>query len=135
MLLEKTAQIRLVGEVQPVGNLLYREFRGLEQHLDLEDHRAVDELLGRRVGHAADDRGQITRRYTKPVGIEYHLALLRAMFVHKSHETLEKIGLARGARLRMHIGSKPPRFVESLQQDVLQPVANNCIAEMLSRSR
>lgn len=51
------------------------------------------------------------------------------MFVHKSHETLEKIGLARGARLRMHIGSKPPRFVESLQQDVLQPVANNCIAE------
>ena len=51
------------------------------------------------------------------------------MFVHKRYETLEKIGLARGARLRMHVGCKPLRLVEGLQQDILQPVADDCVTE------
>lgn len=33
--------------MQAVGDLLHRQIRRLQEHLDLQQHRAVDELLGR----------------------------------------------------------------------------------------
>ena len=46
MLLEIAPQVGLVGEMQAVGDLLHRQVRRLQEHLDLQQDRPVDELLG-----------------------------------------------------------------------------------------
>ena len=130
MLLEITPQIGLVGKMQAVGDLLHRQIRRLQEHLDLQQHRAVDELLGRAMRDIAHDGREITCRNAEFVGIERHLALLRTVFVHQRDETVEKLRLARRrfGRLLLHVGVTL-QFVVNLQQHVLQAVADDRIAE------
>ncbi len=117
-------------KAQPVGDLLHREVRRLQHHLDLEHHGPVDELLGRAVRDVAHDGRQIACRDAEPVGIEGHLALAGAMFVHQRHKAVEKVRLP-----RRRLGDAPLLRIETLhlvvelQQHVLQPVADDRIAE------
>lgn len=130
VLLEKTPEVGLVGKPEPVGDLLHRKVGRLEHHLNLQHHRTVDELLGRTVRHAAHDGRQVTGRNAEFVGVKRHFALLGAMLVHESDETVEQLRLPR-SRLRHAVlpGCETLHLVVTLQQQILQTVLDDRIAE------
>ena len=62
--------------MQAVGDLLHRQVRRLQEHLDLQQDRPVDELLGGAVRDRTHDGRKVTGGNAEFVGVERHFALL-----------------------------------------------------------
>ena len=130
MLLEEAAQIGLVGEFQTVGDLLHRQVRRTEHHPNLQHHRPVDKLLGRSVRHGPHNGRKVTGRNTEFVGIEGDLPLLSTILVHELRKTVEQLHLPGGVLEDPGLfASKALHLVVNLQQDILQAVLDDRVAE------
>lgn len=86
MFLEKAAQIGLIGEMEFVGDFLYRKIGRLEQIFDFENDVSVDDRFYRFVCRIAYDGSKIARRYAKFVGIECNVSLVGAMLFDERYE-------------------------------------------------
>ena len=116
--------------MQAVGDLLHRQVGRLQEHLDLQQDRPVDKLLGGAVRDRAHDGREVTGGNAEFVGIKRHFALLRTELVHEGHEPVEQFGLPRGrfGHLALH-AHKTLQLVVNLHQHILQTVADDRVAE------
>lgn len=129
MALEIPAQVRLVGKAQPVGYLLYAQFAGLQQYFDFEDGMIVYDLLGRTAaGSVPADPREVFGGDAKAVGIVRDLALDEAVFVNEGNELFEKLVLA-VVSLHIFLGEVAVHFIVHIEQEALQMVAGDLIAE------
>ena len=74
-LLEVDAEEGLVGEIQHVGDLLYRILPAFEQGLGLENHVVADPLPGVAPADGMDHLREVFRCQAEPVGVEPDAAL------------------------------------------------------------
>lgn len=91
---EVSAQIRLVGEVQFVGNFLNAEVGGLQQHFYFQNDEIINHFLCRLAGDASANSRQVLGGDAEPVGIEVHFALGDAVVMYEYHKAFEQFVLA-----------------------------------------
>ena len=119
VLLEVAAEERLVGKVQPKGNLLHGEVGGAQQHLDFLDTAGVDDFLGRAAGQVLRYRREIAGGDAELVGIELHVAPGAAVPEHQVDEFLQQFLLTGGVS-----GFAVEELRLGLGQPIRQPTPN-----------
>lgn len=81
VLLEKTPEERLVRKAVLLGNLLERQVRRLQRHLQLQYQETVYETLGSRLPYLLGYAGKIARRDAQLFGIKRDISLRTAQCV------------------------------------------------------
>lgn len=130
MSFKKASQVRLVGEIQLVGNILQQYVRGFQQQFDFQYGKMVDDGFRRFAGDVAADIGEILGGNTQCVGIKCHFALQGAMRVDQIDEFAEQFSLAVGA---FDFLARVPAvdFVTGVQQKIMQHIPGNLVAEVV----
>ena len=82
VLLEVATEEGLIGEVHPVGDLLYIQSTVFELMLDLCDRMMVDDRLGTLAAHALGDVREVAWGNVQCLGIEGYLPFCGAMAQH-----------------------------------------------------
>ena len=80
----------LVGEMEFLGNLEYRQVGRLEQGFGFEYDVVVDPLAGRFSRQLLDYVRQVLRRQAELVGVERYAPLLLIVLADRAYEQLEE---------------------------------------------
>ena len=94
MLLEVFSEEGLVGEMEFLGNLEYRQVGRLEQGFGFEYDVVVDPLAGRFSRQLLDYVRQVLRRQAELVGVERYAPLLLIVLADRAYEQLEELVLS-----------------------------------------
>ena len=119
----------MIRKTEPVGDFRHREVGGLQQHLDLEQHHPVDNLLGCSGRNSPHDGGKVAGRDTEPVGEIGHLALFVAMFVHQRDKAQEQLPPTVVHLPGLAAVDVALDFIVNLQKNVLQTILDDGVAE------
>lgn len=87
-MLEVSAQVGLVGEVEAIGNLLYGEGGGVKGDFQFQNHIIVNPLLGRAAHGLPDGLAEVAGGDAEFVGIEIYGALLAEVLYHQGYEAV-----------------------------------------------